>query len=473
MEGEQGRIERGIEIVFEQGTLLLPGLERHMELVPELDVILDTRVGHYRAEAFHYRAVVECLAGRSIPYIDRARAYTVLDALTAPHTFRPYPHQEDAVNAWQEAGMAGLVVMPTGSGKTVVAQMAIAACRRSTLVVVPTLDLMAQWVRAMESFFGVKAGIIGGGEFTVNPISVITYDSAVRHMDSLGNRFGFIVFDEVHHLPGPMYGLIARLCIAPFRMGLTATPERHDGGEEQLERLVGPLAFSLKVSSIAGDVLSPYRTVRKLVDLTPEETLAYEAARKTYTSFCARKGIRMGSPSGWQDFLLQTCRSPEGRQVFDAYQLQRSIPLKSEAKFRVLGDLLQQHRGDRIILFTHVNELAYRISRRHLLPVITHQTPTRERAEILTRFGKGDYPAVVTSRVLNEGVDVPEANVGVVMSGSGSVREHVQRLGRILRKREGKEAVLYEVVARGTHEEGMSQRRRKHEAYRRRRHAEK
>ena len=106
-----------------------------------------------------------------------------------------------------------------------------------------------------------------------------------------------------------------------------------------------------------------------------------------------------------------------------------------------------------------------RIARRFLVPVITHQTKTKERREILIKFNSGEYPIVATSRVLNEGVNVPEANVAVILSGSGSVREHVQRLGRILRKSGDKAATLYEVVTRGTVEEFTSNRRRQHSAY--------
>jgi len=313
----------------------------------------------------------------------------------------------------------------------------------------------------------MEVGIVGGGEFNVLPVTVITYDSAARHMEHLGNRFGFIVFDECHHLPGPIYSYIARMCAAPFRLGLSATPERHDRGEELLEQLIGPTLYSSRVSALAGDILAPYRTERVLVDLTDEEEEKYLVAREEYLDFCRRKGVRMSSAGGWRSFLQETARSHAGRAAFEAYLLQKNIPLKCEGKFEVLALLLQQHRDDRIIIFTHVNDMVYRISRRFLVPVITHQTPARERAVILSRFGDGSYPAVVTSKVLNEGVDVPEANTGIILSGSGSVREHVQRLGRILRKREGKEAVLYELVARNTHEERMSYRRTRHEAYRR------
>ena len=139
----------------------------------------------------------------------------------------------------------------------------------------------------------------------------------------------------------------------------------------------------------------------------------------------------------------------------------KTIALEASAKLELLESLLKQHCRDRVLIFTESNRFVYKISMRHLLPAITHQTKTKERKQMLERFKAGEYPAIVTSKVLNEGVNVPEANIGIVLSGSGSTREYIQRLGRILRKREGKYAVLYEVVTKDTLEKGVSQRRRR------------
>ena len=128
-------------------------------------------------------------------------------------------------------------------------------------------------------------------------------------------------------------------------------------------------------------------------------------------------------------------------------------------------DLLARHSAERTLLFTQDNATCYEVSRRFLVPAITHQTKVKERSAILDAFNRGALSAVVTSKVLNEGVNVPEANVAIVLSGSGSVREHVQRLGRILRRSENKTAILYELVALGTSEQRVSDKRREHVAY--------
>jgi superfamily II DNA or RNA helicase len=174
----------------------------------------------------------------------------------------------------------------------------------------------------------------------------------------------------------------------------------------------------------------------------------------------------MANPAGFSQFVMRSSRSAAGRRAMQAYRRQRELAFAAPAKLDLVGRLLHRHRGDRTLLFTQDNATVYAVSRRFLVPAITHQTKVRERSEILARLADGRYGAVVTSRVLNEGVDIPEANVAIVVSGSGSVREHVQRLGRILRPREGKRAVLYELVSGGTSEAFTSERRREHVAYR-------
>ena len=143
----------------------------------------------------------------------------------------------------------------------------------------------------------------------------------------------------------------------------------------------------------------------------------------------------------------------------------KRIERGAAGKFDMLEQLLRKHAGERALIFTADNATVYRIARRYLVPAITHQTKVKERKQILDRFHSGEYTVLVTSQVLNEGVDVPAASVGVVLSGSGTIKENVQRLGRILRKYGEKQAVLYEVIAKGTAEEYVSDRRRQHRAF--------
>jgi superfamily II DNA or RNA helicase len=144
-----------------------------------------------------------------------------------------------------------------------------------------------------------------------------------------------------------------------------------------------------------------------------------------------------------------------------AKQRARRIMMNADAKVDTLAETLERHREDRVIVFTAHTDLVYRLSERFLLPAITGETGASERREILSRFREGTYSRIVTANVLDEGVDVPDANVAVVLSGSGSEREFTQRLGRILRpKADGGRALLYEVVTDETAEERVARRRR-------------
>lgn len=451
------RFDRGTVVAEEMPSAVVEGLS-------EIGFTQDRRVGHLRAPAYRYREAMLLLRREQVEVRDEARAYRDLE-LDLRLIRDPFPHQREAVEAWWAGGRAGTVVLPTGSGKTYVAQLVMERVRRSTLVVTPTLDLMRQWYGVLGTSFDLPVGLLGGGYHEPEEVTVTTYDSAYLHMERLGARFGLVVFDECHHLPGRAYSQAAEMCVAPFRLGLTATPEREDGREILLPRLLGPELYRRGIHELAGEYLADYETRRLEVDLSEEEREAYLTARTRYREFVQRHGLALGAPGGWARFLRLTSASREGREAFLAYREQKRIAQASEAKLRLLEQLLVQHRRDRALIFTSDNATVYDISRRFLVPAITHQTKIKERHRLLEAFNSGDLPFLVTSRVLNEGVDVPAANVGIVLSGSGSVREHVQRLGRILRRGKEKSAILYEVVARDTGEEHVSHRRRRHRAY--------
>lgn len=452
-----------VRVDFAYGTLEIRDVP-DPEILPEA-CRWDARTACHRAPAVAYADVIMSLVRRRLPYEDAARAYEVLE-LKLGLDQEPRPYQIEALDAWRRSRGRGVVVLPTGAGKTWVALMALADKQRSTLVVAPTLDLVRQWYDGLRKAFGCEIGVVGGGEHDLQPITVTTYDSAYLHMEHFGARFGLVIFDECHHLPGDAYGLSARFCLAPYRLGLTATPERADGREVELAELIGPPVYHQGITALSGDYLAEYQTETVLVALSVEERTEYESERAIYREFVQRCGIRMSTPHGWSDFVIMSSRSVDGRRAMHAYRRQRSLAYAAPSKLDYIETLLYRHRGDRSILFTQDNATAHAVARRFLVPVITHQTKITERSAILGGLVSGSYTAVVTSKVLNEGVDVPEANVAVVISGSGSVREHVQRLGRVLRKREGKRAVLYELVSEETSEAFTSQRRREHDAYR-------
>jgi superfamily II DNA or RNA helicase len=441
---------------FDSGTLVLDGADRSSKVPAQFK--WDERVLRWRAPAWAYRHIIKDFIRSRTPYEDRARSYDKFD-FSMKLEVEPRPYQEQAIDEWKRHERCGVVILPTGAGKSLVAQMAIERTGRSTLVVVPTIDLMNQWYDLLLSSFEAEVGLIGGGYYEVGALTITTYASAFRFMERLGNQFGLLIFDECHHLPGSVYRYAAELSIAPFRLGLTATPERADGEERSLNQLIGPILYRREAQEMAGEYLADYKVVRLNVKLSPAERALYQSERNIFRRFLSDKGIDLSDLTGWQTFIKMSARSEEGRRAMLAYRESKRVALGTDSKLSVLADLLLRHKKERTLIFTAENEMVYRISEKFLIPAITHQTGIKERREWLEAFNQGDVLALATSKVLNEGVNIPAATVAIILSGSGSTREHIQRLGRILRKQPDKEAILYEVIASETTEEGISERR--------------
>ena len=445
---------------FHRGTLLLHPPPRGKAWIDY--ATWDDRVEKFRIPAIHYRTLLETLQANGTNFIDQAREFTSLE-LTPSFTMQPYPHQSEALLAWKKAGRQGVVVLPTAAGKTYLAQLAMESTPRTTLILVPTLDLMHQWYAQLESAFpDVEVGLLGGGAKDRTPILIATYDNAAIHSETLGNKYGLLIFDECHHLPTEFYRKIAEDAIAPYRLGLTATPTRSDGSHRELDTLIGKIVYQQTAEALSGQALAEYQIVEIKVKLSGQERAKYEQAIKIRNNFLRQEKISLSSLQGWQLFVQASARNSAGRSAMLAHRQAKEIASGTEGKLRVLTDLICQHCSEKILVFTNDNATVYRISQEFLIPAITHQTPVKERHKILQKFKTSEYKILVASHVLNEGVDVPDARIGIILSGTGSTREYIQRLGRILRRgsQGKKQAILYEVIAENTSEENTSKRRR-------------
>jgi superfamily II DNA or RNA helicase len=450
---------RPSKLSYDRGTLILHPPPRGKDWLDY--ATWDDRIEKFRVPAIQYRGLISVLHRANTEIVDNARAYQEL-TLVARMEMTPYLHQQEALKTWQKAGKNGVVVLPTAAGKTYLAQMVMQSIQRSTLIMVPTLDLMHQWyAHLLAAFPEVEIGLLGGGSHDRTPILVSTYDSAAIHAETLGNLYGLLIFDECHHLPSDFNRVIAEYAIAPYRLGLSATPERTDGKHADLEYLIGPEVYRKSPEELSGIALAEHKTAQIRVKLSQTERDRYNELIQTRNAFLQDQNIILGSLQGWQRFVRESARSKAGRRAMLAHREARAIAFGTEGKLRVLADLLAQHYPDRTLIFTDDNATVYRISQDFLIPAITHQTPVKERHEILNHFKSGVYPTLVASRVLNEGVDVPAARIAIVLSGTGSTREYIQRLGRVLRKGNdaSKLALLYEVIAEDTAEENVVRRR--------------
>ncbi len=446
-----------LRIGFDRGTLLLEGPPRHECLSDLPGVRWDHRVACHRAPATFYTRIIARLHALGVPFDDDVLALHAGCSIASVPDLRPY--QAAAIDAWTLAGRRGIVVLPTGSGKTHVAMSAIAALGASTLCLVPTRILLDQWQRALRRWLGIEIGCYGDGLRVAGPVTVATFESAWRHMHELGNRYELLVVDEAHHFGSGARDEVLEMSTAAYRLGLTATPQQGRAAANLVD-LIGPLVFELGIADLAGTFLADFELVDLHLDLTREEREAYEAARRTFLT--AHRHYRELAPgASWNDFLRWAARTPQGRAAVRAWHEARSVLSLTRAKREVLGSLLRRHRDSRVLVFTAGKEAAYRIAREHLIMPITADIGRRERDEMMTAFREGRIRALVSARVLNEGFDVPSAEVGIIVGGALGEREHVQRVGRLLRPAEGKRAVVYELVTRDTVEVPQARRRKR------------
>lgn len=443
---------------YDRGTLLLDSPQRPADDFAPGCWTYDPRVHAWRTHAIHYAAARRlCDIADELPPPPRV----AFPAADLPSLRK---EQADAVEAWRRAGGRGLIVMPTGTGKTEVALSIIARARVSTLIVAPVRDLMYQWHTRLFRRLGYDAGILGDAKRLIKPITVTTYDSAYLHMSEFGDRFGLIIFDEAHHLPGDSFREAALLSAAPLRLGLTATPYRSDGRHADLQQLIGPLVYEQHIADAKGKSVADYSVVRIPVRLEEGERRRYDAAGDTIRSYLIAQ--READPKyAWENVCKDAARDPAARRTMQAYFLRKSIEDRAEEKLRILEDIFRLHAGQRCLVFAGTNAMARDVSRRFLAPTLLNHSRKDERRIVLEGFASGAFPILIANRVLDEGVDVPEAKVAVVIGGQSSPRQAKQRLGRILRRTGDVAATLYEVVVEDTKDVQRSRARRRSDAF--------
>jgi superfamily II DNA or RNA helicase len=443
-------------VFFQGGTLVL----QHNDLIERVPFPFQFVKSRWRCEAYRYQAVLPWMQEQGIRNAIPRWQHL---ALELQDTRDLHEYQVQALDAWKQEHGRGSIVLPTGAGKTLVAVHAIRHVSASTVVLVPTTSLLYQWYALLTNVFQTEIGVYYSSEKHVLPVTVTTYHSAGDLIAEYGNSFKLLICDEVHHLPAKTWGEAALMSPAPFRLGLTATyPEEHEqiGERWRLDELIGPIVYTQRLEMLVGKQLAEYRTQRVRVDLTSEERATYEALHETYLGFVCERGLQRTHGADWlRELMRLSVVDPLARRALLARRQLLNLLEGCQGKFVALEALLREHAGERILVFTESNSVAYTIARRYLVPVISHETRVAERKRILDAFQAGRYSVIATSKVLNEGIDVPEAKVAIVLGGGASKREYLQRLGRILRKKEPLQAVLIELLVRNTIEEGKVQRR--------------
>lgn len=341
-----------------------------------------------------------------------------------------YTFQANALKSWLANGKRGTIVIPTGGGKTFIALKAIELLKLPTIVLVTTAELVNQWKSRLKENLGIDAGVLGAGESDIKDVTVAIYNSAVRNIEELRDKFVFAVFDEAHHVPANTFKEVAFNLKAPYRLALSATPFREDKNEKILFFSCGKIVYFAKFSEMLKEnLVCPLQFYRIYVNMDVNEKTMYASID--------------------EQNLTEKLR----------------VAYTTKEKYRALEQIVKKEAESKMLIFTQYLDQAEEAHEtiRRFIPsaLLTGEVSTRNRRKIFERFKTGRIRAIVSTTVLDEGIDVPDADVAIILSGSGSVRQLIQRIGRVIRFREGKIAKVYEIVTSNTIEESIAKKREK------------
>jgi superfamily II DNA or RNA helicase len=434
----------------------------------KISVTWDNNGKFYRILPREYNTVMEEVSRYNLP-IKSSLPFTLPEFLlpssysTIKLTLELFEFQNKALSSWIKNGYRGIVILPTGAGKTILGCAAIEMLKVSTIVIVPTILLLEQWKnRLIEnlSLTSEQIGLFGGGHQEIKPITISTFESAHLYLTRFRSQFGLMIIDEAHNLTGINYEKITDGYLSPYRLALTATLNIRDGAfkvltEKGFQKIVFE-AFPKDLEDL--DVLAPYKIITIKIDKIKEEN-EYKKNIDILKSFFNKYHIY--GLDAFEKLRFMVNRNTDAYHALQAYNVAKKIAFSAEDKLDELEKLLIQHSSDKIIIFSDLVEFCERIGREFLIPVLTHRTNKEERNFIMTFFQEKADAKIVVGKIFDEGMDVPSARIGVIISGSSQTRQFIQRLGRLLRKDEEKgEAILYEIVSKNTLEMKYSSKRK-------------
>jgi superfamily II DNA or RNA helicase len=347
------------------------------------------------------------------------------------------------LDAWTANGQRGILEVITGAGKTLVAEMAIIATRSkwpnaTTVIVVPTVALADQWFVSLQDDLGLSETDLdvvsrrrGVRQDAFASIAVINTARDIP-IEAWGAVPRLLVVDECHRAASPVNARALEIP-AVSALGLSATPHRqYDSGyEDVLVPRIGPTVYSYTLEDgIRDGIVSPFDLVNVQVPLLAIEDQAYQEL----TRQIGRRASRGEAVDELQERLLRR---------------RARLVNNSEARVPTVAAILERHRGARTLVFHESIDHANRIhgllrEKRHSVAMYHTGIGASPRRENLLLFRRGVFEVLVSCRALDEGVNVPEVEVAVVAAGTASLRQRIQRLGRVLRPAHGKQrATIY------------------------------
>ncbi|MCY0874282.1 MAG: DEAD/DEAH box helicase [Acidianus infernus] len=369
-------------------------------------------------------------------------------------TLRDY--QNEAIQKWKDNNYRGVIALPTGAGKTIIGIKAIEETKVPTLIVTFTREQMLQWKETIMKFSSIRpeVGLYYSNEKEIKQITLSTYQTAFRHVTELSDKFDLLIIDEAHHLPADKFREVALGILATKRLGLSATPFREDGRHEELFKLMGGIVYYKPVDElIKKGYLAPYDIVQVKVFLTAEERKKYLTLLNKFRVLSKNKKLK-------ELIILAKNGDSNAIEALKVYNEIKKVVNFAQNKMLKIEEILNKEKGKKILIFTQYVDQAKEIARRFNTLLISGKMSKNERKKVLDTFKFMKSGVLTLTTVGDEGLDIPDASVGIIVTGTSSRRQFIQRLGRILRPVNGKRAILYEIIVAGTQEEYQSKKRK-------------
>ncbi|MBM2619009.1 DEAD/DEAH box helicase [Actinoplanes sp. LDG1-06] len=390
---------------------------------------------------------------------------------------QPRAWQIEALAAWNAAGRRGIVEAVTGTGKTTVGVLAAAEAvdrGERVLVLVPGRELLDQWHEILQrELRTVRVGRLTSGHddsFLTHSVLVATVQTAARCSVFPIGRAGLLIADEVHRYGARTYAMALDNRFEA-RLGLTATYAREDNGlDEHLKPYFGDVVARCSYErGLADGILAPFRVAFVETAFRPDERALYEECDQRVRALRHRLVVQHGCPpEPFGEFLAEVARLGHGghiatrdaRRYLNAFSERRQLLANCAGKYDALERLVPATRAsDRGLVFGETKECATDVAeilRRHGVEAhaLTSEMPSPVRRKVLTSFKNGEIRMIAAPRLLDEGIDVPEADLGIVFAASRSRRQMIQRMGRVIRpKRDGRPATFVVLFVGGTSED--------------------
>jgi len=347
--------------------------------------------------------------------------------------------------------------MPTGTGKTIVALHAIKILNTKTAIIVPTIPLAKQWHRKIRKC-KAPCGLFYGEEKNIKDITVFVVNSAVTTGYKYLDSYEFFILDEIHHYVSPTFSRLLDKLDGKKVLGLTATVKRLDGRHKLLLDRI-PLIYKMSIKQASEKKwVAPIKIIKVEAHMTPEERKQYDECEETL-----RKAyIMLGTTSIDKIKQLTETKQKEIALAALTALVKRRILLSNvEDKKRKVLEICRKHPDEKILLFSESIESIENIRKylvQHGVKCATYHSQKNKykRQRILEGWGKG-FNVLLSVKALDEGIDVPEVAVGIIIAGTSSPRQMVQRMGRIIRPRPNKTAKIYVVYVPRTIEARQAQ----------------